>query len=111
MATEQQERKKSGQKKADSGGDDAEQTSSQLSAVQAAEEAKEQLSQLTGLPADTVSSVRGQDGAWEVGVELVELERLPPSTDVLASYQVSLDASGQLTGYERVQRYLRSQGQ
>ena len=39
----------------------------------------------------------------------MELERIPPSTDVLASYEVALDGDGNLLGYERTRRYVRSQ--
>lgn len=80
-----------------------------LSALEAAERAKQLLAELTGRPADTVSSVARGDDGWEVTVELIELERIPPSTDVLGSYLVTLDDQGRLLGYKRISRYLRSQ--
>lgn len=80
-----------------------------ITAVEAAQKAREQLGDLLGVPVDTVSGVNLADSAWQVRVEVVELRRLPPSTDVLATYEVDLDARGQLTGYERTSRYLRSQ--
>ena len=45
----------------------------------------------------------------KVTVELVELSRVPNSTDVLGCYVVTLDDDGELVGYERVRRYQRSQ--
>ena len=38
-----------------------------------------------------------------------ELRRVPDSTDVLGSYAVALDSSGELEGYQRTRRYYRSQ--
>ena len=42
-------------------------------------------------------------------LEVVELERVPPTTDILATYRVDLDEYGELMGYERVNRYYRNQ--
>jgi len=44
-----------------------------------------------------------------VTVEVVELERVPRSTDIVASYDVEVDADGELVGYERINRYYRNQ--
>lgn len=40
-------------------------------------------------------------------VDVVELERIPSSTDVIATYRVDLDTQGSITGYERLRRYTR----
>lgn len=82
---------------------------SAVSAVEAAGRAREQLAELLGMPADTVSGVSLDNGSWRVRIEVVEHRRLPPSTDVLATYEVELDGRGRLTGYERTDRYLRGQ--
>jgi len=71
--------------------------------------AKEQLAAVMGRRADSVSGLAREDDGWRVTVEVVELERIPPSTDVLASYEVQLDRDGNLVGYERIRRYVRSQ--
>jgi len=39
---------------------------------------------------------------------VVELDRIPSSTDVLASYEVGLDGDGRLVDYARTRRYTRS---
>ena len=41
--------------------------------------------------------------------QVVELERIPRSTDVLGAYVVELDEDGELIGYRRRRRYHRSQ--
>ncbi|GAQ75176.1 Gas vesicle synthesis protein GvpO [Streptomyces turgidiscabies] len=66
-----------------------------------------QLAQLLGRPPDSVSSLKPTDDGWEAQVEVVELERIPDTTSVMASYKVALDSQGQLVSYERTRRYSR----
>lgn len=73
------------------------------------ERGRGEIEYLTGRPVDSVSSVRRADHGWHLQVEIVELERIPASTSVLASYDVELDQDGSLTGYERTRRYYRNQ--
>jgi hypothetical protein len=44
-----------------------------------------------------------------VGVEVVEVSRIPDSADILAVYEARLDADGDLVSYRRVRRYARGQ--
>jgi hypothetical protein len=63
---------------------------------------------LTGRAPDSVTGVRpGEGGGWSVLVDVVELERIPASTSVMATYRVDLDTTGGLTSYERLRRYSR----
>ena len=71
--------------------------------------AKQQLSELTGLEPDTVSGLRHEDDGWHVTVEMIDLERIPNSTDVLDSYECVLDDDGELLHYERIKRYYRGE--
>ena len=80
-----------------------------LSGSAAVQFAKAHLAELTGKAAETVSSLTRSEGGWTVTLEVVELERIPQSTDILASYQVQLDEDGELMSYERVGRYYRNQ--
>jgi hypothetical protein len=68
-----------------------------------------QFNALTGRQPDAVTGVRSLDNGdgWSVLVDVVELERIPSSTDVLATYRVDLDTEGSITGYERLRRYTR----
>jgi hypothetical protein len=80
-----------------------------LGSVDAARRAAEQLAQLTGRPIEGVLGLRQGDEGWEVTLEVLELRRIPDSTDVLATYEISLDTNGELREYHRARRYARSQ--
>ena len=71
--------------------------------------AKEQLRTLTGYEIDSVSAFTRSDGGWRLSVTVVELNRIPAVTDVLAGYEVCLDAAGDVVSYRRGRRYFRDQ--
>lgn len=79
-----------------------------LSAVDAARRGAEQLALLTGRPVDGVAAVRRADDGWLLTLDVVEVARVPRSTDVIGSYEVDLGGDGDLRSYERVRRYVRS---
>jgi hypothetical protein len=80
------------------------------SVAELAQSARDQLAALTGRRAESVLAVeRDDDGGWQVTVELLELERVPSSTDLLGCYVVGIDGGGDITGYRRVRRYSRGQ--
>ncbi|MFI8835964.1 gas vesicle protein [Streptomyces afghaniensis] len=70
-------------------------------------QARGQLAELTGMTAESVSSFEQTEQGWALEVEVLELERVPDTMSLMASYQVELDTQGQLTGYRRVRRYER----
>ncbi|MEV1050271.1 gas vesicle protein [Streptomyces sp. NPDC049887] len=69
--------------------------------------ARDQLTELTGRQVESVSSFARTEDGWELAVEVVELARIPDTTSLLATYEVSLDPDGELTTYRRVRRYER----
>lgn len=71
--------------------------------------ATQQLKDLLGKAPESVSAVRPTGDGWEAEVEVLELERIPETTSVMASYRVTLDADGELMSYERIRRYTRGQ--
>ncbi|MFJ8647483.1 gas vesicle protein [Streptomyces sp. NPDC093546] len=80
-----------------------------LSAPKAMRSATDQLTELLGRAPESISALRPTEDGWEAEVEVLELERIPETTSVLASYRVTLDADGELMAYERVRRYTRAQ--
>ncbi|HET7195129.1 MAG TPA: gas vesicle protein GvpO [Nocardioides sp.] len=71
--------------------------------------ALEQLAELTGQKVEGLSGIQRNDDGWVVTAEVLELRRIPETTDVLATYEVTLDDDGSLTGYRRARRYTRAQ--
>lgn len=80
-----------------------------ISAPDAMRKAARQLSELLGSDPDSVSALKPDDDGWTADVEVVEIERIPDTSSVMASYRVTLDSQGQLLGYERKRRYSRGQ--
>lgn len=68
-----------------------------------------QLTELLGRSPESVSSLKPTEEGWTARIEVVEIERIPETTSVLASYEVALRPDGQLLGYERGKRYTRAQ--
>ncbi|MFF3325612.1 gas vesicle protein [Streptomyces sp. NPDC002889] len=66
-----------------------------------------QLAELTGMAAESVSSLARTDDGWALRIEVLELSRVPDTMSLLATYEVELDQEGELTGYRRVRRYER----
>src|SRR5690348_17137416 len=84
--------------------------SSKLSGREAIERVRSDLPQLLGRRIESVLGLeRGEDSGWNVMVQVVELSRIPHSTDVLAAYAVTLDKDGELTSWRRRRRYYRNQ--
>ena len=53
---------------------------------------------------------RAEEGdGWLVTVQVLELQRIPSSTDVLGAYQLALDSRGEVSEYRRTRRYYRNQ--
>jgi hypothetical protein len=49
------------------------------------------------------------DGGWELIVDVVELRRVPDTASLLATYRVTTDDAGDISGYERVRRFNRGE--
>jgi hypothetical protein len=62
---------------------------------------------LTGKSAEAVVGLEKEEDCWKVLVDIVELRRIPNTTDVLATYEVALDDGGDLLGCRRLHRYVR----
>ena len=76
-------------------------------ASQVAAQAAQQLLELTGKGVEGVTGLERTEDGWKVHVEVVEVRRIPDTTDILALYEVQVDEDGDLLGYRRVRRYAR----
>ena len=77
------------------------------SGIAVAGEAARQLLELTGREVEGVTGLERSDHGWKVQVEVVEVRRIPDTTDVLALYELDVDEDGDLEGYRRLRRYAR----
>ena len=81
-----------------------------VSAAEAVRAAREVVVELTGKQVEGISGLnRAEDGGWAVCLDVVELVRVPSSTDLIATYEVCLDGDGVLVDMERRRRYTRNQ--
>jgi len=71
--------------------------------------ARDELAALTGYKVDSVSGFEKTDEGWQLTVTVVELPRIPASTDILATYEATLNEAGDIVNYRRSARYSRSQ--
>jgi len=71
--------------------------------------AKGEITALTGLELETISSVSKDGDNWVVQADMLELRMTPNTQDVLGVYEVLLDADANLLSYRRTGRYRRSQ--
>jgi hypothetical protein len=78
-----------------------------LRARDVARRAAEELLDLLGAAPESVTSIERQDGGWLVDLDVVEVERIPDTTSIIAAYEVRLDEQGDLLGYRRVGRHVR----
>src|SRR3954462_8730161 len=80
--------------------------------VQTPRAAQDQLGELIGRQPEGILGVErddGDDGGWRVTLEVLELERVPNSTDLLGCYVAKVDDDGDLLEYQRLRRYQRGQ--
>lgn len=78
-----------------------------MSGPQVAQAAVHQLIELAGKQPEGVTGLQRTEDGWTVQVEVLEVRRVPDTTDVLSSYEVEMDTDGDLLGYRRLRRYVR----
>lgn len=65
-----------------------------MKATKVAARAVEQLAALSGREVEAVTGIERSEDGWQVRVEVLELERIPHSTDLLASMPSTSTATG-----------------
>jgi Gas vesicle synthesis protein GvpO len=72
-------------------------------------EAVAQVQELIGRPVEAITGMERNGREWTVTVEVVELARIPNTTDVLGKYEVTLDQHGEVMSARRTRRYHRAE--
>ena len=82
-----------------------------LSAVELARADMTAVEELTGYGSEATTALEWDDDSdtWRVTVEVLELARVPNTTDVIGAYEVRLDPQGSLHGYRRLRRFTRGE--
>ncbi len=88
----------------------ARRASKAMTAGEAAQAALREIAALTAKQPEGVTGVERTEDGWSVGIELVEDQRIPSSSDILATYETTIGADGELLSYRRVRRYARGRG-
>ena len=85
----------------------AESSDGRLSAAELSEAALTTVHELTGYEPEAITGLEWDGEFWRVTVDVLELSRIPNTTDVIASYVVQLDQQGTLRGMKRARRFQR----
>lgn len=78
-----------------------------MNLTEVTEQTKHQLAQVTGLQPVTVTGTFKDEVGWHVHVDMLEMRRVPDSTDVLGYYEVLLTDDGTLVNFKRKCSHLR----
>jgi hypothetical protein len=70
---------------------------------------KVQMAAITGLQFDTVSQFDQIDEGWTLMIDMLEHRSIPRTQDMLASFEVTLNKSGQVARWRRTGRFKRGQ--
>ena len=81
-----------------------------MTAAEAARAALRQIAELTAKQPEGITGVERTEDGWAVGVELVEDQRIPSSSDILATYEIAIGPDGEMESYRRIRRYARGRG-
>ena len=74
-----------------------------------AERVKEQLAEVTGFSSIAVVGASNDEEGWHITVDMVEMARIPESTDIVGTYVVTLDQEGKLVKFEKKRSRLRGE--
>lgn len=67
------------------------------------------ISSLLDKPVDGVTGVKPVEDGAVVTIDLVDLERIPHSTDVLVSYELHINRKSEVDSYQRTNRFTRAE--
>ncbi|MDD5094857.1 MAG: gas vesicle protein [Dehalococcoidia bacterium] len=72
-----------------------------ITAIKAANLAKDEIAKLTNLELGGVRGLSQDEGMWHVMVEMVEKRSIPDAQDILGGYEVIIDEEGTIVSFER----------
>ena len=87
--------------------DTTHQTGARPSLVEAMSLARRTVAMFTELAVDAVPECAPDDDGWRVVVDVVESAARLGDNDLIASYEVRITGSGDISGFQRIARYNR----
>lgn len=94
-------------------GDEGDEEATSIATIElneAQERAREAAAGLLDHPFEGVIEVETADGdGWRTVVEVVERSAVPDTQDIIGRYEIALDGTGSVTGYELLERYRRGE--
>ena len=75
-----------------------------LSARGAIEALRDSFSDVTGMKVEAVTGLSPDESGWKARLQVLEMQRIPPSSDVVAVYDVAIDGSGELVSFDQAAR-------
>ena len=79
----------------------------QISLIEAMSAARRSVALFTELPVDSVVTCESTETGWRVLVDVIEAAARLGDNDLLATYEMSLAPSGEVTAFNRLRRYHR----
>lgn len=71
-------------------------------------QAIQDFAELSGLTPESITGAKPTDDGWSLLVDVAELERVPATSTVMATYRVDVDREGHVVSYERLRRFSRN---
>src|ERR1051325_7636193 len=71
--------------------------------------ARKYVNDVIGLECESIAGVEHEKDGWTVTATVVELSRIPFTTDMLATYEIRVADNGDLLKCRRIERYHRNQ--
>jgi len=65
------------------------------------EQTRRELNKLTGLDLSTTKGVKKEGDGWIITIEMIEKHSIPDQMDILALYEVNVDADGNILSFDR----------
>lgn len=86
-----------------------ESSESSIGILDAKQRAQEAAAELLEYEFEGVIKVETAADNWRTVIEVVERSAVPDTQDIIGRYEISLDATGNVTGYELLERYRRGE--
>ena len=77
--------------------------------MEAVQSGRDELGMLLGRPVEAILGIDRDHGNWVLRAQVLELARIPNTTDVLGEYEAVIDRRGEIVRYARTHRYHRGQ--